>query len=136
VIGREAVRDAPATRYRASLELQEALARAPRSARWRVESAFLSQLSGFSAFRSDIWLDDDGRVRRMVSHHALGPEEGRTGRVYPLVELETDYELYDLGGSFEIPLPPRRIVRVSKLMAIAGALDRTWAVARSMRRAT
>jgi hypothetical protein len=119
----------PTTHYRASLARALALERAPALSRWRVEGAWT--WNGFPELRADVWLDDEGRVRRLVSHHAMGSMrfDELDAPVDLPFEVERDLRLSDLGGDFEVALPPRSSVRVDKTMVLivtAERLRRWW----------
>jgi len=96
VIGQEALLGAQATQYRAML-LERAAQRLPTGARWRV----LQHRNGEQALLpADVWLDGEGRLRRLAFRRAFDPA---LREPYDVV-----FDLYGFGIEARIRLPGPR----------------------------
>jgi hypothetical protein len=84
-VGSEKVRDADTTHYRGTLDLQKAAASAPAA------STAVSAL-GTSSVPTDVWIDGEGRMRKMILTVPSGAAE---------------FEMYDFGTPVDVkePLP-------------------------------
>jgi hypothetical protein len=80
-LGPGSVRGEPARRYRAVIDLQKAAAGLPAEARSRVQR--LLRASGSSKLPTDVWIDGQGRVRKLVYTlpKAAGAQGGQGGSV-------------------------------------------------------
>lgn len=102
-VGPEEVRGVSTTRYRATIDLAEALEAAPEAQRERLEA----QLDGFGTdgvtLPVEVWIDDDGLPRRMSIDLAgvaeMANELGPGGRASMTIEF------FDYGDDITIELP-------------------------------
>jgi hypothetical protein len=94
-VGEEQVRDVETTHYRGNLDLNKAAADAPPE----VQEAIRQAISGLgtSTIPANVWIDDEGRMRRLRLQTA-----GESGA--PAGTLE--FELYDFGVTADVQLPP------------------------------
>jgi hypothetical protein len=104
--GREDVRGAATTRYRATIDLRRYPARVP--ARERKDAARavarLVELTGVERVPTEVWVDELRRVRRVRARvDGKGPAGER-------VELETTVELFDFGIAASVAVPADREV--------------------------
>ncbi len=100
-VGREQVHGAATTRYRATLDPFLALDRLPAGANRERRD----RVRAFGAVRipAEVWIDDDGLVRRLVvtvRAEALGLPAAGTG------ELRLRYEILETGVPVEVQAPP------------------------------
>ncbi len=98
-VGTESVRGVETTRYTADLDLAEAVDAAPEDQREMIE-AQLDQL-GETSISVDVWVDDDGLVRRMQLD--MGGMLGGTATL--------TIELFDYGQPVDIEVPSPDDVR-------------------------
>ncbi|QKW10997.1 hypothetical protein HUT18_18980 [Streptomyces sp. NA04227] len=96
-LGRSEVDGAVVRHYRGTAELRRAALALPA----RDRAPFLAAAKGFSSERVpfDVYLDEDGRVRRMRHQFAYD-----AGRERPVAVASTTY-LYDFGAPAEVRLP-------------------------------
>jgi len=94
-VGRETVRGTRTTRYRAQLDLDQAVAKAPEDQ--RTEVAGTVQALGSGTVPADVWIDGRGRVRKI--RLSVGSESaGNRGSVV--------FEYFDLGSEVSVEEPP------------------------------
>jgi len=94
-VGRETVRGTGTTRYRAQLDLDQAVAKAPEDQ--RTEVAGTVQALGSGTVPADVWIDGRGRVRKIRLR--VGSESaGNRGSVV--------FEYFDLGSQVSVEEPP------------------------------
>jgi hypothetical protein len=96
-LGREAVRGVGTTHYRATVDLERASREAgaftdPERFRQLVEQL------GTSTVDLDVWVDDEGRVRRQRFEQPLPEPPGAT--------VGVTLELFDYGAPVEVSAPP------------------------------
>ncbi|MPZ88666.1 MAG: hypothetical protein GEU81_11460 [Nitriliruptorales bacterium] len=124
VVGQEQVGSAMTTRYRLTVDLQRALVAAPAE-----DQAFLAQqlqALGVAQLPTEVWLDDQGRLRRQTYLADLtrgGADlDAAADRDTPLPDaMVTTVEYDDFGAPVEITLPaPEEVTDVADL--IDGAL--------------
>jgi hypothetical protein len=96
-VGEETQRGEDTTHYRGTIDLRKATASLPPEAQSGVEDAIASL--GTSTLPADVWIDDDGRIRRL-SFSADPDAEG------PNPPGKVDIELYDFGVTADIGVPP------------------------------
>lgn len=96
--GRENIRDTSTSGYRMNVDLKQAVEDAPEGAR-----AFLEEqldVLGPDTAIMDVWLDDDGRIRRQQLRTSL---EGPTEHTFTLTST---IEYYDFGSDVVVEIPP------------------------------
>ena len=96
-VGQEDVRGEETTHYRGTVDLRKASASLPPEAQGGVEQLVASL--GTSTLPADVWIDDDGRIRRMrFSADADGAGPSQPGTV--------EIDLFDFGVTADVQLPP------------------------------
>jgi hypothetical protein len=108
------------TRYRTTVDVERALERAPEFARWRLHHRLRAYVP--RRIETTVWLDADGRVRRLVLEQLRFT---RKGPIRFRHTFDETLDLYDFGTEITIEPPPRQGPRV-------GALR--WALPRWRRR--
>ncbi|HEX6596041.1 MAG TPA: LppX_LprAFG lipoprotein [Acidimicrobiales bacterium] len=96
-VGEEPVRGEQTTHYRGTVDLRRASAEVDADARAAVDQAIESL--GTSTFPADVWVDDEGRLRKLsfeIARTDAGPQSA--GRV--------ELELYDFGTDVNAQPPP------------------------------
>ncbi|MCA1692635.1 MAG: hypothetical protein ABR540_11540 [Acidimicrobiales bacterium] len=96
-VGEESVRGVSTTHYRAPIDLRKASASLPPDGKKAVEDLIAS--SGSATLPADVWLDAEGRLRRMkfsLDPDGAGPTSAGT------VELE----LFEFGVAADVQIPP------------------------------
>lgn len=113
VVGTESLRGVETTHYRATVDA-ESVARSASEESGQDLGAFTDQIvgqSGVSELPIDIWIDADGLVRK-VSLDVTATPPGDTAPSRAVVA----FELWDIGESLEIELPPAdQVVDASEL---------------------
>jgi hypothetical protein len=102
-VGKQAVRGVQTTHYHGSLyilDFPRALTGARRTAAEHVADRIV-QLTKESTFPTDVWIDEDDRVRRMTFDYAI-PENGST----PAVDYRLTLEYSQFGQGISVGLPP------------------------------
>ena len=94
-VGHATVRGASTTRYRAKLDLDQAVAKAPDDLRTEVTSTV--QALGSGTVPADVWLDGKGRVRR-IRLRVGSVSAGNAGSVV--------FEYFGLGSRVRVEEPP------------------------------
>lgn len=98
-VGREELRGASTTHYRATVDLTEYEKLVP--ADQRSMAAELLDQTGLSELPVDVWLDDDGLVRQVeMTFEAMHPDTNETAGGSML------FELYDYAETIDVELPP------------------------------
>jgi hypothetical protein len=115
-VGADTVRGTPTTHYKAVLDLQKAASASP-SGRQAIQS--LVKLLGFSKLPADIWVDAQGRLRKL--HYTTDLSKSRVASSTPGVAgtLGFTLELYDFGVPVQVAIPPPD--QIADLGAAAGA---------------
>jgi len=97
-VGKEDVRGDEATHYKATIDLQKAAAAAgPQKPAF---DQLISQFAG-TTFPADIWIDDEGRVLKMVYTADIKPSGSTAAQ-----KATTSLELFDFGAEVTINPPP------------------------------
>jgi hypothetical protein len=111
-VGVETVRGVSATHYRAEIDFEKAAAEGPKE--FRESMSRLVELTGMSTVPVEVWIDDEGLVRRFTQtwNQKLPGEPGR-------MHTEMTMELYDFGPRIEVDAPPEE--EVFDATALAGA---------------
>jgi len=98
-VGTDEVRGEETTRYRVTVDLREAAKRSP-DYRAVIEQSLAT--GGSAEVPTDVWVDDEGRVRRVRMVYAdVATAEGTTA------DVTVTTELYDFDADVEIEPPPR-----------------------------
>ncbi|MFP5318131.1 MAG: LppX_LprAFG lipoprotein [Acidimicrobiia bacterium] len=95
-VGEEPVRGEATTHYRGTVDLRKARDEVDADARPAVDQAIESL--GTSTFPADVWVDDEGRLRKLafeIARTDSGPSSA--GRV--------ELELYDFGTTVDVQIP-------------------------------
>jgi hypothetical protein len=102
-VGSEEIRGVSTTHYRATLDLQNYEQLVPPGQRKELRDMLgeLLQQAGLAEMPVDVWLDDDGYVRKVELSFSASPE-GTPGAV----EASMVFELYDYGADVGIVPPP------------------------------
>ncbi len=119
-LGTEEVRGVKTTRYRATIDLEKAAARAPEAVRARVKESIrlIKEQLGNIKIPTQVWIDDDGLPRRIRTTYAYGqPADKRSS---PLTQTFT-MELFDFGVPVDVEAPPPgKVTDLAKLLGKAG----------------
>jgi hypothetical protein len=107
-VGTEDVRGTPTTHYRLVVNLDKAIADAPESQRDALSK--LADVYTIHTFPADVWLDSDGRVRRLQqtidpSSVRLPPGTSAAGNPFT-APVTTTFEMYDFGHPVDAKIPP------------------------------
>lgn len=97
-VGHDVVRGVDTTHYATNVDLQKAIASAPANDRNDVRRAL--GMLGSTTMPVDVWVDAQGRARRMTVHadtSAFGP----SGSAFTMT-----VELYDFGATVDVQPPP------------------------------
>jgi hypothetical protein len=102
-IGTEDVRGTPTTHYRAVLDLKKAADQSP-GAREAIKSAI--NVLGSSTQPADVWVDSDGRLRRM--RYTVDLSKSKVAASTPGVPTSLTFtlELFDFGVPVQAAVPP------------------------------
>jgi hypothetical protein len=104
-VGTEELRGAQTTHYRATLDVRDLGGLAPKAQGQSQElGEMLDQLveqAGLSAIPFDVWLDEEGLVRKVEASVSVAPP----GESDPL-EASLAFELYDYGLEVDVTPPP------------------------------
>ncbi len=106
-VGEEDVRGEPTTHYGTAIDLDRVAETVPEQRR-AIEQ--LIQMSGMREVPTDVWIDDDGRVRRL----RLAYEDVRFGSRQE-ADMTVTIELYDFGAEVDVsPPPPDQVTDISE----------------------
>lgn len=120
-VGREEVRGEQTTHYRATLDLEAAAEAAPSELRERMQAGAdqLRSAAGTTTMPIEVWIGDDGLVRRFVLRFSLAGTE-------PPAESETTMEFYDFGVEVSVEPPPAsEVIELSELSEMLGGATQT-----------
>ena len=108
-VGEEEVRDVSTTHYRMTVDLEK-VAKLNPDQRESVERVI--EQSGVRELPTEVWVDDDGLVRRMkLMYDDIQFAGGQRG------DMAMTMELYDFGTAVEVEPPPAgQVVDIEKLM--------------------
>jgi hypothetical protein len=114
-VGSDELRGVTTTHYRATVDLRDYEQLAPPGQRKELRDMLgdLVREAGLTEMPFDVWLDDDGYVRKMETSFSASPE-GVSGAV----EASMVLELYDYGADVGIVPPPA--ADVADLSALRG----------------
>ncbi len=117
-VGTEDVRGTFTTHYKATVDLDKALEQVPEENREVVEKLFDGM--GVDTLPVDIWLDEEGLLRRQRMTLDLSKMGGATGGGGP-TESVVDLELYDFGADVDVAPPPAdEVTDFAKLQGAGG----------------
>jgi hypothetical protein len=105
-VGKESIRGVRTTWYEATVDVEKAAAGAPAVQQRTIRSA--KELFGISTIPTDVWIDGDGRVRRMkqsIDYSAAGSSERFPAGSLPK-SMEVTVEFYDFGAPVSVTIPP------------------------------
>ncbi|MGH9226664.1 MAG: hypothetical protein ACRD2W_23400, partial [Acidimicrobiales bacterium] len=94
-VGTETVREASTTHYRGTMNLRDAAAALPAEASKTVDD--VAAALGTTTIGADVWLDDEGRMRKM----RFGVDAGGGG-----AGGSVEFEMYDFGVAADVRMPP------------------------------
>jgi hypothetical protein len=97
-VGHDVVRGVDTTHYATNVDLQKAIASAPANDRNDVRRAL--GMLGSTTIPVDVWVDAQGRARRMTVH-ADTSAFGTSGSAFTMT-----VELYDFGAAVDVQPPP------------------------------
>jgi hypothetical protein len=114
-VGTEKVRGVDTTHYEATVDLRKVADNAPAKDRPELRRSMqrVIALTGEKTLPLEIWVDDDGLVRRETYHEKLAIQGSST-------EIKAAMELYDFGAPVAAPVPPASLV-TDLTAAAAGA---------------
>ncbi len=105
-VGKELIRGAGTTWYETTVDVERAAAGVPDEQRATVRR--IKDTFGISRIPTDVWIDGDGRVRRIKQ--AIDYSQARSTERFPPGTLpdrvELTLELYDFGTPVSVRLPP------------------------------
>jgi hypothetical protein len=95
------VRGAPTTHYRATVDLRRLETQAPpgKEGEWQSYVQSLAAGIGTNEVPVDIWVDDEGYVRRLRQEYPLPGSDGT-------LTTTVTTELYDFGVDVDVQVPP------------------------------
>jgi hypothetical protein len=102
-VGKETLRGASTTHYHVDLDLTKAARRLSAGARRAFEQG-LSAIGGATSVPADVWIDDQGRLRKFALRLSITPRTGnQAGQTFTVSET---IELYDFGVPVSVTAPP------------------------------
>ncbi len=113
-LGKESVRGVQTTHYRALVDLQKAIAKAPKAQRDKVAEN-LSKL-GTADVPMDIWIDGKGLPRKMTMAF-----DGGAGSTLAGASVSETFEFFDFGANVDVEAPPAsEVLDMSELLGRIG----------------
>jgi hypothetical protein len=100
-VGSDTVRGDDTTRYRGTIDPQQALEQLDPSLRQLAEQQLAA--GEIEALPFEAWIDDDGRLRRFVATVDVPGSEATGGQA---ISSKTTLELYDFGVEVDVEAPP------------------------------
>jgi len=101
-VGTEQVRGAGTTHYKATIDLRKAAEQQGSATRKQVET--LVEQSQVPSFPADVWIDDQGRLRKMQYTLRMRPKDAGQQQVGGTVK--STIELFDFGAAASVEAPP------------------------------
>lgn len=129
-VGEEDVRGTKTTHYEGTIVLADVLEQAPADQRAAMEKQLQPLIdSGIESLPFDAYLDDEGRLRRMVQTVTIDPAAlggagaapGAGGPPASPVEVETTIDVFDFGVEVDVQEPPAEQV-VDGLEGLSGMI--------------
>jgi hypothetical protein len=116
-VGTEEVRGVATTHYRATVDLDRVVDQAPSEQReaLRAQIEELERRTNTDEALVDVWIDDDGLVRRQVLRYEDMRFAGQTG------DVTLRMELYDFGVEVDVEAPPEDQVTDFQELVQAGS---------------
>lgn len=114
VVGTETVNGLSTTHYRVTVDMADAVAEVPEELRAEVKRSLSQyrQMFGSPIVPFDVWIDEDGLLRRMsYEMEAEGPEAGS-------FSISMTMDVTEYGNDFEVQVPPED--EVTDITALAG----------------
>lgn len=119
-VGTEDVRGVGTTHYKATLDFEKVIEQASSEAKAELDASldqFKSQL-GTTEMPMEVWIDDDGLMRRMAMSFSAGTEE-ESGSF----SMTMTIEMFDFGKPVDIQIPPASdVTDVSEMMGNMGTM--------------
>lgn len=108
-VGTETIDGVETTHYRATIDLQKAIAAAPEDQQAEMKAS-LSEL-GMAEMPVDVWVDGDGLARRMTLSFDFAAMSGmgsdpETEKMFKGASMEMSMDMYDYGQPVNIQIPP------------------------------
>jgi hypothetical protein len=101
-VGTEQVRGTDTTHYKATIDLRKAAEQRSPQAKRQVER--LLEQAQVQSFPADVWVDDQGRLRKMQYTMQVRPRA--TGQQQGSATVNTTMELFDFGTVVKVKAPP------------------------------
>ncbi|HVM20349.1 MAG TPA: DUF6612 family protein [Egibacteraceae bacterium] len=102
-VGTEEIRGVSTTHYQATVDLERAAEQAPEGAGEALRQQI--EVLGRSTVPVEVWLDDEGRVRRQQVVMDLSQAQGAAAGQGP-EEMRMTVELFDFGAEVDVAPPP------------------------------
>ena len=121
-VGEEEVRGVETTHYRLRVDLEKVADRAPAATRADVRASIenLIEQTGRSTIPMDVWVDQDGLLRRQRFELAFKVPGGASGERQE-AKMTTRIDLFDFGVDAEVELPqPDQVNDLAKLLRAQG----------------
>lgn len=104
-VGTEDVRGVSTTHYKATVDLDKAIENVPEEDRAEVKKQF--DTLGVDTVPTEVWIDEEGLLRRQRSTVDLSKAEGAAaGGGQAPTEMMMEIELYDFGAEVDVEPPP------------------------------
>lgn len=103
-IGSEDIRGAATTHYRATIDIDKAIEDAPADMKKQLQTQF--EALGSEAIPADVWIDDEGRLRRQDISMDLSKAQGAAGGGQGPTEVKVSIEMYGFGTDVDVQPPP------------------------------
>lgn len=98
-VGGETVRGEPTTRYRITIDPEKLAAKVPAASR-----PYYRQLVGSAPIPAQVWVDDQGRLRKMSFRVQVGSSTA-ANKAGVLPVTSATYEYYDFGVGIDVKVP-------------------------------
>lgn len=129
VVGTEKVRDVTTTHYRATLDLKKAAREVDEQL--RDDIAQIAEQLGTNTIPTDVWIDEDNRLRRLRYVVDLA-KVGRQAKGVPASKgsLTANFELFDFGVDVVVEAPPDDQITDLSDLVVSGEDDESERSAR------
>jgi hypothetical protein len=113
-VGKENVRGVETTHYRATVDLAKAAENAGAVTDPEAFEKIIDQI-GTETVDVDVWIDEDGRARRMAQSMPMNTEQGS-------VDVDTAMEFFDFGTEVDVEPPPAdQVTDLAEVLGQVGA---------------